>query len=85
MAAGRWSIGSRLIGPPGGSVAVASGLTAYRLRRRGSMAARRAGRTKDIAEAIIALLRNGFISGTVLRRRRTPARLVVDGNLDSRK
>jgi NAD(P)-dependent dehydrogenase (short-subunit alcohol dehydrogenase family) len=24
------------------------------------------GRTKDIAEAIIALLRNGFITGTVL-------------------
>ena len=74
MAAGRWSIGSRLIGPlllakygaPGGSVVVASGPAAYRLRPRGSMVARLAGRTKDIAEAIIALLRNGFITGTVL-------------------
>jgi NAD(P)-dependent dehydrogenase (short-subunit alcohol dehydrogenase family) len=65
----RSSIGSRVIGPPafpaygvpvvGGSIVFLSGIAATTVRRPW-------GRTKDIADAIIALLRNGFITGTVL-------------------
>jgi hypothetical protein len=44
------------------------------------------GRTKDIADTIIALLRNGFITRTVLHADgRTPARLSWRGDLGSRK
>jgi NAD(P)-dependent dehydrogenase (short-subunit alcohol dehydrogenase family) len=66
VAAVRSSIESKLIDPlllaPGDSIVFRSGMA--------TMAARlpvgRIGRTKDIADAIIALLRNGFITGTVL-------------------
>ena len=65
---------------PGGSMVLTSGVAAHRPVPRASLpaapngaltslaAARRpVGRTKDIADAIIALLRNGFITSTVPR------------------
>jgi NAD(P)-dependent dehydrogenase (short-subunit alcohol dehydrogenase family) len=66
---------------PGGSIVFISGVAAYRpgphasllVAINGSQASLAAmadrfpdGRTQDIAAAIIALLRNGFITGTVL-------------------
>jgi NAD(P)-dependent dehydrogenase (short-subunit alcohol dehydrogenase family) len=76
VAAARSSIESKLIGPllltkhgpsllaPGGSTVFPAGIAANRPDPRRRIG--RIGRTKDIADAIIVLLRNGFITGTVL-------------------
>lgn len=76
----RRSSGSGPIGWPliGSMVAGRNGLS--------GLTRRPPGRTKDIADTIIALLRNGFITRTVLHADgRTPARLSWRGDLGSRK
>ena len=76
----RRSRGSELIGwlIVGSIVAGRNGLS--------GLTRRAPGRTNDIADTIIALLRNGFITRTVLHADgRTPARLSWRRDLGSRK